>query len=327
MSTPTHFHAFSRLPAELRVMIWQQFSFPEKAFVHIVDHLPRTSHQFKVTTYPRITSTQIREIAAVASVSREARREVLKGREIAYYENSIEFAVYYDNGPYEPESETHIPIFCVSWETDLVYITRVPYHSDPLQSLRYFIGSCLQRARNLAFNIMACLRDITYDTTIQRDLESLLHYPELRQDLPEIRQLFYVLPREMVELGFFSLSDPLDDGSMVWYGMHQGNLERVPEVQNQWGFYQLDEDWVAAITTHPVCGQGYLCLGELMMGALKPFFAIAEYQREAGIAISTVIDHLDIKGFDQSWMHWAESNPEDRDPLHVLCLQPNDAYF
>ncbi|KAI1745284.1 hypothetical protein F4680DRAFT_442763 [Xylaria scruposa] len=329
MSALARFHSFSRLPAKLRIMIWQEFSLPDRPYVHIVDHLPRSFFKFKVTTYPPITPIQIVEILAVAGVSREARDEVLQGREIVHYENLLDFASYFDDGPYGLIYEAQFPAFCVNWKKDLIYLTRIPDHATLAETLGHFQSLPLRRTQNLAFDITEHVRyrpGFTDDHESKIILELLFLDPVFKEELPELRHLVCAIPRGCSGLGSFA-PDPRDFSMREWTELDLSNLDQVHEEKREWEFFKLDRDWLALMTEHPIDGTVYLILDERTLHfANLSHQTFKDGKTEAGFSVTTVLDHREIWNFDLSWMrsHWAESKPQVRYPLQVVCLKGNN---
>ncbi|KAI0552674.1 hypothetical protein F4679DRAFT_591555 [Xylaria curta] len=326
MSGLDRFHSFSQLPAELRIMIWQEFSLPDRPYVHIIDHIPRSFFKFKVTTYPPITPTQMLEIRAVAAVSREARDKVLNGREIVHYDHLLQFACYFDDGPYGFVHEARIPMFCMNWEKDLIYITRIPDHASLAETLGYFQFFPLRRTQNLAFDITEHVRyrpGIAHHHESQNILRLLFLDPAFRDELSELRHLICAIPRGCSSLGYF-LPDPQNVDMSDWTELDLINLDQVPEEKRKWGFYKLDRDWLEAMSSDPMTGPVYLILDEITLHFAKLFHqTFKEGKTEADFSVTTVMDHRDLRDFDLSWLcsHRAESKPQVQYPLHVLCFE------
>ncbi|KAI2632604.1 hypothetical protein GGS26DRAFT_82935 [Hypomontagnella submonticulosa] len=143
------FPRFSELPAELRLMVWEQLALPKGPLLYSLGGLGSHQHVSSISSLPRLFPEldpfvhDTAHFRNLARVNREARATVLRNRKL--------FRLRSIHGVWD--------IF-IDWERDAIHWTDSLGHTelgDPL-----FRPCINQRIQNLAIRI-ACLRRATID--------------------------------------------------------------------------------------------------------------------------------------------------------------------
>ncbi|KAI0550453.1 hypothetical protein F4679DRAFT_583419 [Xylaria curta] len=197
--TTASFPQFRKLPKELRIQIWRQFALPKRLY-HLVRQDLNWVTDVAVSDYE--VHKLRKDIRRIMQVNREARREVLQGRQLVIWDKTWDLKGRPQPGP---------SFSFVDWELDLFSVTFIHSHGNPWKQEPF------NKIKNLAVGIKGEFgRDVERPCTLRMpyyyEHDQLTHL-EWREAMGSVERIVLIIP-----------------GEVVWDGIHiHPPLPGVPE--------------------------------------------------------------------------------------------------
>ncbi|KAI1737691.1 hypothetical protein F4680DRAFT_450654 [Xylaria scruposa] len=212
------FPRFRKLPKEIRLEIWGQFALPKRLY-----HLVRQDLNWvtDVTVSDYEVHKRRKDVRRIMQVNREARREVLQGRELVVWDQTWDLKGRPQPGP---------SYSFVNWDLDLFSVTFVHSHGNPWKKEPF------NKIKNLAVGIKGefgrnARRPYTQKSPYRYEHDQVT-FLEWREAQGSVERIVLIIP-----------------GEVVWDGMHiHPPVPDVPEgayrdgrnlVMNEYGMHTV----------------------------------------------------------------------------------------